>query len=237
MIQVTVIRSGQPAVPAAPPAPQAGVATQNGAIPGVTIVTPRVLTAQDIAALRARRSELSDQLSSASQRRRSTRDALRTATGADKAGLEQHLGVLDARIARLESDIDETGQQLASLEATRVGTTGSPGARVIFPPARGLNMTPVAIIFTIFVLCPLAVSLSRLFWRRGNVQRASLASVADSQRMERLEQAVDSIAIEVERISEGQRFVTRLMSEGRAQAPVAVGNGAESVPVRSQQLG
>lgn len=35
--------------------------------------------------------------------------------------------------------------------------------------------------------------------------------------MARLEQAVESIALEVERISEGQRFTTRLLAE-RAQA-------------------
>lgn len=33
------------------------------------------------------------------------------------------------------------------------------------------------------------------------------------ERMARLEAAVESIAIEVERISEGQRFTTRLLSE------------------------
>jgi HPt (histidine-containing phosphotransfer) domain-containing protein len=32
-------------------------------------------------------------------------------------------------------------------------------------------------------------------------------------RLERMEQALDSIAIEVERISEGQRFTTKLLSE------------------------
>jgi len=32
-------------------------------------------------------------------------------------------------------------------------------------------------------------------------------------RMERMEQAIDSIAVEVERISEGQRFTTKLLSE------------------------
>jgi hypothetical protein len=32
-------------------------------------------------------------------------------------------------------------------------------------------------------------------------------------RMERMEQAVDAIAIEVERISEGQRFITKVLSE------------------------
>lgn len=39
-----------------------------------------------------------------------------------------------------------------------------------------------------------------------------MSAVAD-ERMTRLEQAVDAIAFEVERISEGQRFTTRLLSE------------------------
>ena len=36
---------------------------------------------------------------------------------------------------------------------------------------------------------------------------------------ERLEQAVEAIAIEVERISEGQRFTTKLLAERRDPAP------------------
>ena len=35
-------------------------------------------------------------------------------------------------------------------------------------------------------------------------------------RLERMEQAIDSIAVEVERISEGQRFTTKLLSERAA---------------------
>jgi hypothetical protein len=38
-------------------------------------------------------------------------------------------------------------------------------------------------------------------------------------RLERIEQAMDAIAIEVERISEAQRFQTRLMTETRALPP------------------
>jgi hypothetical protein len=37
-------------------------------------------------------------------------------------------------------------------------------------------------------------------------------------RLERIEQAVDAIAVEVERISEGQRFTTKLLSETRRNA-------------------
>jgi len=38
-------------------------------------------------------------------------------------------------------------------------------------------------------------------------------------RLERMEQAIDSIAVEVERISEGQRFTTKLLSERPLGAP------------------
>jgi len=51
-----------------------------------------------------------------------------------------------------------------------------------------------------------------------------------AQRMERLEQAVDAIAIEIERVSEGQRYVTRLLTEGAAPA-LPVGQKAAD-PVR-----
>jgi hypothetical protein len=46
-------------------------------------------------------------------------------------------------------------------------------------------------------------------------------------RLERMEQALDSIAIEVERISEGQRFTTKLLAERN-------NNGAAAVPTRQQ---
>lgn len=42
-------------------------------------------------------------------------------------------------------------------------------------------------------------------------------------RLERMEQAIDSIAIEVERISEGQRFTTKLLAD-RAKADEALPN-------------
>ena len=41
-----------------------------------------------------------------------------------------------------------------------------------------------------------------------------------AQRLERMEHSIDSIAIEVERISEGQRFTTKLLAE-RVPAPDA----------------
>jgi hypothetical protein len=55
------------------------------------------------------------------------------------------------------------------------------------------------------------------YWNR--VQRGRISRPAppmDDSRLMRLEQAVESIAIEVERISEGQRFLTRLQTGAAA---------------------
>lgn len=47
-------------------------------------------------------------------------------------------------------------------------------------------------------------------------------------RLTRLDQAVDSIALEVERIGEGQRFVTRLRGERPAPEPLPLERSARS---------
>lgn len=52
-----------------------------------------------------------------------------------------------------------------------------------------------------------------------------------TERLTRMEQAIDSMAVEIERISEGQRFTTRLLSE---RAPDALpANRAGGVPVNA----
>ena len=53
---------------------------------------------------------------------------------------------------------------------------------------------------------------------RGRAKGAAEIPRQVDQRLKRIEQAVDAIAIEVERISEGQRFTTKLLSD-RAGEP------------------
>jgi len=48
-----------------------------------------------------------------------------------------------------------------------------------------------------------------------------------SARLERMEHAIDAIAVEVERISEGQRFTTKLLSEKDSHALPANFRSAE----------
>ena len=57
---------------------------------------------------------------------------------------------------------------------------------------------------------PIAKALAERIARRPSASGVPTDVV---QRLERMEQAIDSIAIEVERISEGQRFTTKLLAE------------------------
>ena len=76
------------------------------------------------------------------------------------------------------------------------------------------NAVSVIAIIAIFVLSPIAISLARLIWRRASPPERSPAISDDaSRRLIEMQQSLDTMALEIERISEGQRFVTRLMSE------------------------
>ena len=54
---------------------------------------------------------------------------------------------------------------------------------------------------------------ARVLWRLGSRAKPTAGTPRDDERMQRLETAVDTIAIEVERISEAQRFMVGLLSE------------------------
>ena len=74
-------------------------------------------------------------------------------------------------------------------------------------------IVPVAM-FICIAASVIFVPIARAYARR--VERAPLQPALPPDvvaRLERMEQALDSIAIEVERISEGQRFTTKLLSE------------------------
>ena len=78
---------------------------------------------------------------------------------------------------------------------------------------------------------------TRILWRKGSVAKAQHDIHYDEDRQRRLETAVDAIAIEVERISEAQRFMVGLLSEQasvrrveRAELPAADRAGRVNTP-------
>lgn len=207
--------SNQPAAPVTAPAPVVVTLPATTAAP---------LTRRDIAALRERREELSNQLISASERRARVAKQLEgVPPGPVRSGLEQRITVLDNRIAQLESDIATTGQQLTSAPAGLVATTSDSWKFAL----NSDNLMAISNVFIIFVLAPLAFSAARMMWKRGNRIPLTPASIENSRKLDQLQQAIDTIAIEVERVSEGQRFVTRLLSETPNAAIAAPARDAE----------
>jgi hypothetical protein len=76
------------------------------------------------------------------------------------------------------------------------------------------------VLFSTMPIIAIGFPLARAYAKkieRGNDAARVPSDV--SARLERMEQAIDSIAVEVERISEGQRFTTKLLAE-RSGAPV-----------------
>lgn len=79
----------------------------------------------------------------------------------------------------------------------------------------------VAIVFLVCVSYSIR-TIARAWMVRGtkeNLLGGSGATTVADERFARLERAVDAIALEVERISEGQRFTTKLLSEQARRAP------------------
>jgi hypothetical protein len=227
---VQKVATAPPATPAPPlpPATPGAYVVNSGSLPGA------MMSRQEIAALQARRSELNGQLESANRSRRQLSEQLRrTSSDADRSGLESRLTVLDTRIARIEGELDEVGQQLASPAAARVAGTQNPFVLIgpQGPRFNNVNPEPIIIAFTVFVLSPIALSIARLIWRRGSRAMPAPANAESTLRLERMEQAMDAIAIEIERVSEGQRFVTRLLSERSPNALGAAQQPAEPMRV------
>jgi len=223
----------------APPAPvTSGVAAPTAA----PIAPPPATAAQMYEAQTAMRRELLRQHERLTDDRLSIAQRLRdgeNVTGADRLGLETRLTELDGRIIEMEKQIQQADAAVAQ-------AAGVPGA--IVTPARSNNNGPpeevmiLGVVFLMVVAFPISIAFSRRIWNRGKETQSPKLNADISDRMSRLEQAIDTVAVEVERIGEGQRFVTNLFIE--SGAPLALGAGAmqpletqhqQGVPVDARQ--
>ena len=66
-----------------------------------------------------------------------------------------------------------------------------------------------------------AIALAAVAHKKEEVREGDAVPGVTEARLARIEQAVDAIALEVERISEGQRFTTKLLSEQNQMLPRA----------------
>jgi hypothetical protein len=161
-------------------------------------------------AMRAQREVLGDQLRSLDNSRGDLRRQLSQSQGTvDRQGIEQRITVIDGRIS-------EMGKQISASDAAVSKSAGVPGA-IVEPPQPVRRGPPeeawvLGGLFIVVVMMPMSVAWAIRMLRRSKVAPApSLAGV--EQRLTAIEQNVESVALEIERIGEGQRIVTQLMGE------------------------
>jgi hypothetical protein len=180
--------------------------------------------------LRAQRNELNGQLEGLQSTRREITSQLEDipAGSPDRAPLEARLKDTDARTSAVDQMIAANAAQIAQAAAI-------PGAVVEPQPFVRQGPPEEAYVlggmFMILIFFPLSVALARRVWRRSAAVVTSFPREL-AERLSRMEQAVEATAVEVERIGEGQRFLTRLFTEGEGAR--AIGAGAAQ-PIERKQ--
>jgi hypothetical protein len=171
----------------------------------------------DMMALLARRRQISDQLESVTDRRSGLIEQLRTVPEEGRSGLQAQLKVLDSRVVQLENDLGTVGREIAAASPELISMAYEPSG----PPSDdSFAQGAAAIGVPLFLVMSAFYFFSRRRWKRqARKAPSALPSAlpsADSERLQRLEHGLEAVAIEVERISEGQRFVTKLLSESHS---------------------
>jgi hypothetical protein len=147
--------------------------------------------------------------------------AIASARAAIKAQADQNLR---EQVANLRAEAQ------ALRDAARSGTT------VQIQQQRGPNPRQEKMLFVGFLVVVIAAvvilqPLVRAFARRLEGPRTGSNKLDDESReqLQRMEHSMEAMAIEIERISEGQRFTTRLLS-GREEALLPVGDARRQRP-------
>jgi hypothetical protein len=141
------------------------------------------------------------------------------------------------QLAKVETQIARVSVDLADVRARLNTRPGQPGVRppFDFPQNQRRNgMDPdaiaaITVTFILAVLMPISIGITRRLLRRPSKDAGPSAADVIIPRLDRLEQSVEAIAIEIERIAEGQRFVTKVMVQRPGQtAPRAGGEPGDA---------
>jgi len=180
---------------------------------------------------KAQRNELNNQLEQLQNTRGGINNELEdmAASAPQRPGLEARLKEVDGRISAVDQMLAGNAAQIAQAASIPGAVVQAPAPVYQGPPEEVYVLSGI---FMFIVLLPLSIALAKRIWRRGSAVVTSFPrELAD--RLSRMEQAVEATAVEVERIGEGQRFLTRLFTEGEGAR--AIGAGAAQPLERKQQ--
>jgi len=171
---------------------------------------------------RAQRQELTNQLNELEGTRQAIAGQLEDipAGSPDRTPLATRMTDIDSRITSVDHLLAANATDIAKAAAV-------PGAVVERPPDIPHGPPPEAYVlggmFMVIVFLPLSIAWARRIWRRSAAVVTSFPREI-GERLLRMEQALEATSVEVERIGEGQRFLTRLFTEGEGIR--AIGGGA-----------
>ncbi len=133
--------------------------------------------------------------------------------------------------------VDEARAEVAAARAgQREIIIPPPLPQDVIPP-QAVDISVAFFVMTAFVI--VGLPLARAFARRMDRRGAGAPVEEIAPRLDRIEQAIEAIAIEVERVSEGQRFTTKAISELRglpAAGWPAGGREGERVPAAAEAV-
>jgi hypothetical protein len=199
---------------------------------------------RELATMHARRAELTGQLSGIEERREALREQMSGSEGSTRADFVARIRTQDARAARIELELNGINDRIAGLVARGVTPPPSGFDRLIQGANAGApRTTPGAavtpenpfdsewgILFGGMVLMQgltLAL-LAVVVWQSFRRHTFGRLARDDANRLEQLQRSMDVMAVEVERISESQRFTAKMLNE-QALEPVKLGKDVERV--------
>ena len=179
---------------------------------------------------KAQRNELKNQLDELQGTRREISSQLEgiAAGSPGRMALEARLKDVDARTSAVDQMLAGNAAQIAQAAVIPGAVVEQPRPIIQGPPEDAYMFGSLVMLL---VFLPLSVALARRIWRRSAAVVTSFPRDL-AERLSRMEQAVEATAVEVERIGEGQRFLTRLFTEGEGAR--AIGAGAAQSLERKQ---
>ena len=204
--------------PQAPQAPQAPQPPQFPQTPGsghdiVTMELTRLRAHAD--ALKLRVSDLEMQVGQIAEERSRL-------SPAEREVLNKSWTPVNHELASTRIQLEATQKQISELETAR--DMARSGITLVPPRSNDENnmererMIGAA---SFILLLPLVLAWSRRIWHRGGPRPS--VDLENSPRLQRMEQAIESIAVEVERIGEAQRFTTKLLADRQPEAAARLG--------------
>lgn len=205
--------------------------------PSPIIAIPGQGPLMNVGTLRAEIRELSIQLQGLEAQwdgLRSQLDAM-LRTNPARPGVQQAWAEVGMQMAKVKGDIAYREARIAQIEGRIAGTAPPPPVGIF---RRGIDPNvamPLGMVLFITLGLPVSIAWAKRILR-GRPQPAPIPNDYTS-RLDNIERAIEAVAIEVERISEGQRFVTKIFAQRQDPAAKAAPAASEAASAEAKMLG